>query len=165
MRFTRKQRYGPYEDTLRKRAALARKQRLERERLPLLAEMIAEQQPDADTVMAERAVKWTLWEQETRDRRAANWRRARAQLFAYGDNIRRTLTRLWNSAPYPATPEYLLDMLYQFDRGNLDPDNPPWVYRGPGLKTVDFTDIVNRARARQGLPPLDAPATHGTNGD
>ncbi|WP_299940024.1 class I SAM-dependent methyltransferase [uncultured Nitratireductor sp.] len=44
MRFHRREAYGPYEDTRRKRLALARKQRLEREKYPLLSEIIAEQQ-------------------------------------------------------------------------------------------------------------------------
>ncbi|TIQ93943.1 MAG: hypothetical protein E5X36_28125 [Mesorhizobium sp.] len=89
MRHFRTRRYGPFEDTRRKRLALARKQRLEREKLPLFSEMIAEEQPDADTVMAQRAEQAVIWEQNTRGRRAANWRRARSRLFAYGDNIRR----------------------------------------------------------------------------
>lgn len=163
MRFVRQRRYGPFEDTRRKRLALARKQRLERERLPLFSEMIAEQQPDADTVMADRAEKWVLWEQENRNRRAANWRRARARLFSYGDNVRQVLRDLWSKAPYPGTPEYLLDMLHSFDVGRLDPENPPWVYRGPGLNSFDMLAIVNRSRARMNLPPLqELPAAYGT---
>lgn len=149
MRFVKATRHGPFEDTNRKRAALARKQRLEREKLPLFAEMIGEQQPDADTVMAKRAVQWDRWQQEHRDRRAQLWRRARGRLFGYGDNIRPTLRRLWNVCPYPGTPVYLLDLLHSYDVGRLDPENPPWVYRGRGLKNFDIAPILERAKARQ----------------
>lgn len=154
MRFTRKPHFGPYEDTRRKRLALARKQRLERERLPLFAEQIAAEQPDADTVMAERAVKWELYKQEDRDKRAARWRVARAKLFEYGPNVRMVLRNLWKTCPYPGDPTYFHDFLHSYDNGRIDPENPPWVYRGPGLRGVAITDIINRARARQGLPPL-----------
>lgn len=150
MRFARAERSGPFEDTRRKRLALARKQRLEREKLPLLAELIAERQPDADTVMVQRATEWARWQQEVRDRRAAEWRRARGRLAAYGPNVRAALRRLWNQAPYPATSGYLLSMLHSFDTGRIDPDNPPWVYRGIGLRDVDLAEIVRRSRARMG---------------
>lgn len=149
MKFTRKHRHGPFEDTNRKRLALARKHRLEREKLPLFAEITAESQPDADTVMAERAVKFDNWQQRFRDDRAANWRKARSRLFSYGDNIRPTLRRLWNASPYPKDPVYLLDMLHSYAVGRLDVDNPPWGYRGTGLKTFDMTAILERAKARR----------------
>lgn len=148
MRFDRYLRSGPFQDTSRKRAALARKQRLERERLPLLADLVAEQQPAADAVMADRAERWERSEQAARDRRAADWRRARARLASYGDNLRPMLRQLWNAAPYPATPVYLLDMLHSFDRGNIDPECPPWVYKGAGLRAVDLDDIVRRSQHR-----------------
>ena len=48
MRFRRWPRVSAYEDTPRKRAALARAQRTQRDRLPLLAPLIAERQPSAD---------------------------------------------------------------------------------------------------------------------
>lgn len=149
MRFNRRQDYGPFEDTRRKRIALARKQRLERERFPLLAELIAEKQPDADTVMRERAERWVQWEQDYRQRQADLWRRARRRLWSYGDNTRRALYHLWQRAPYPATPVYLLDMLHSYDVGRLDPENPPWIYKGAGLKKVDFEAVRERARLRR----------------
>lgn len=167
MRFTRTRSYGPFEDTRRKRLALARKQRLEREALPLFAEQIAEQQPDADTVMAQRAVQWDQYQQATRDRKAARWREARRRLFSYGDNVRPLLRRLWAECPYPGTPEYCLDFFHGYDTGRIDPENPPWVYRGPGILPIaDYLGIVNRSRARQGLPPLaKLPAAYGNTGD
>lgn len=48
MRFRRWPRPPPFEDTTRKRAALARKQRLEREALPLFSNQIAVQQRGTD---------------------------------------------------------------------------------------------------------------------
>ncbi|GEM_PF-4959917 len=149
MKFFKTGRHGPFQDTSRKRAALARKQRLEREKFPLFSAEIAEQQKDADTVMQERAVKWDIWQQDHRNKKAALWRKARARLFAYGDNVRPRLTELWNSSPYPKAPEYLLDFLHSFSVGRIDLDNPPWIYRGPGLKAFDLAPILARAKARQ----------------
>ena len=56
MRFKRWPRVTPYEDTPRKRAAFLRSQRAQRDKLPLLAELIREGQHDVDTEMARRAV-------------------------------------------------------------------------------------------------------------
>ena len=47
MRFHRFEAYRPYEVTPRKLSALARRQRAEREALPLFAEQIAAEQPSA----------------------------------------------------------------------------------------------------------------------
>ncbi|WP_333717802.1 hypothetical protein [Agrobacterium tumefaciens] len=149
MKFVKATRHGPFRDTSRKRAALARKQRLEREKLPLFSTQIAEQQKDADTVMEERAAKWAIWQQDHRDKKASLWRKARARLFAYGDNVRPRLRNLWNTSPYPKNPEYLLDFLHSFSVGRVDLDNPPWVYRGSGLKAFDVAPILARAKARQ----------------
>lgn len=154
MRFIRTQHYGPFEDTRRKRLALARKQRLEREALPLFAEQIATEQPNADVVMAQRAIQWDEYQQRTRDAKAAKWREARRRLFSYGDNIRPVLRRLWNECPYPGDPGYLVGFLHSYDVGRIDPDNPPWVYKGGGLNSFDMLPIINRARARRGLPAL-----------
>lgn len=56
MRFRRWHRPEPYGDTSRKRAAFLRKQRLERDALPLFAEEIAAGQHGVDEEMARRAV-------------------------------------------------------------------------------------------------------------
>jgi len=129
MRFKRWPRYG-WSDTPRKRAALRRKQRLEREALPLLADIVAEQQPDEDAVMAERAAKWLQWEADDRRQRAARWRQARARLNTYGNNVRRSLIAAWNDAPYPADPGYLLDMCHRYDTGRFSLDAWPWTPEG-----------------------------------
>lgn len=126
MRFRRWPRVPAYQDTPRKRAALARTQRAEREKLPLLRDLIAEQQPSADAEMARRAAWWPKLQQEARDRRAQDWRRARRHLAGCGDTLRRVIRQLWRDCPYPADPSYLLDLLHAIDAGRIDPARPPW---------------------------------------
>ena len=83
MRFRRWHRPEPYDDTSRKRAAFLRKQRLEREALPLFAEEIAAGQHGVDEEMARRAIWWDKAERERRCLRAASWRKARARPVSY----------------------------------------------------------------------------------
>ena len=125
MRFRRVGRH-PWSDTPRKRSALRRKQRIEREALPLLSELIAEAQPSEDEIMAMRADWWSRWEQDRRDHQAAKWREARRRLAEYSDNERAALRDAWDDAPYPADPVYLLDMLHSYDLGYFDLDTLPW---------------------------------------
>lgn len=129
MRFRRWPRVEPYADTSRKRAAFHRSQRLQREKLPLLSGLIAEAQPDVDIEMARRAAWWPEQQQDGRNARAREWRRARARLFAHWSNIRPRLSELWRTSPYPADPVYLHGLLTAFDRGRLDLDYPPWTPR------------------------------------
>ena len=126
MRFRRLPRVSAYDDTPRKPAALARAQQAQRDKFPLLAPLIAEQQPSADAEMARRAAWWPKVQQRDRDRRAHHWRRARTRLAGYGDNLRPLLIRLWRDCPYPADPVYLLDLLHSVDTGRIDPECPPW---------------------------------------
>lgn len=156
MRFVKAQRHGPFVDTSRKRAALRRKQRLEREALPLFADQVAAQQPSEDDVMAARAVRWDRWQDDYRAQRAALWRRARQRLAAYGENTRRILRHLWNTAPYPGTPGYLLDMLHSFDVGRLDPENPPWIWRGGEMNMEAVRLTIERIKARNATKGMAA---------
>jgi hypothetical protein len=126
MRFRRWPHVSPYEDTPRKRAALARTQREQRERLPLLRDLIAERQPSADAEMARRAEWWSRIQRQGRDHRAADWRRARTRLARYGENLRSVIRQMWRDCPYPADPVYLLDLLHAIDAGRIDPECPPW---------------------------------------
>ena len=128
MRFRRWPRVEPYVDTSRKRAAFHRSQRQQREKLPLFAGLIAEGQHDVETEMARRALRWPELQQEKRDRRARDWRRARARLAVHGGNMRAVLRQLWQECPYPADPSYLLDLLHQIEVGRIDPECPPWKY-------------------------------------
>lgn len=130
MRFRPWPKPEPYRDTSRKRAAFKRKQRLEREALPLFAEMIAERQHSVDEEMVRRHIWWDEREREQRTQRAAHWRKARDRLFALSDPLRCTVRDLWRRCPYPADPTYLLDLLHQIDAGRVDPHRPPWVFDG-----------------------------------
>ncbi|WP_454010809.1 hypothetical protein [Aquamicrobium terrae] len=130
MRFRRWHRPEPYRDTSRKRAAFKRKQRLEREALPLFADMIAAGQNSVDEEMAHRAVWWDEAERDERNRRAAGWRKARARLFALPDDLRHAVRDLWRACPYPADAANLLDLLHQIAVGRVDPHRPPWIFDG-----------------------------------
>ena len=112
MRFRRWPRPTAYGDTSRKRAAFLRKQRLDRESLPLFAAQIAARQHGVDEEMARRAEWWDDYERDRRDQRAARWREARARLFALDDAPRHTVRALWRTCPYPADPASFADMLH-----------------------------------------------------
>lgn len=129
MRFRRWHRPEPYGDTPRKRAAFRRKQRLEREALPLFAEQIASTQHCVDAEMARRVVWWSEFERDWRNDRAAWWRKGRARLFALPDALRGLVRQIWRTCPYPADPASFADFLHQIAVGKLDPYNPPWIYR------------------------------------
>jgi hypothetical protein len=131
MRFRKWPRVTAYEDTPRKRAALVRSQRLEREKLPLLTELIGEQQSSAGEEMARRASLYQRSQQSDRDWRARKWREARSRLHGYEPKLRRILVALWRESPYPADPIYLLEFLSSIEKGRIDPRRPPWKYYGP----------------------------------
>ena len=128
MRFRRWPSPTAYRETSRKRAAFLRKQRLEREALPLFAAQIGARQHDVDEEMARRAVWWGDYERDRRNERAARWRQARARLFALDDRLRLTVRELWRTCPYPADPASFADMLHQIAVGRLDPYRPPWIF-------------------------------------
>jgi hypothetical protein len=115
MRFKPGLRAEPFNDTGRKRAACARSQRREREALPLLAPLIAEQQPTIDEVMAKRAVEWVVDQKKYRAGRAERWLTARARLDGYQPAIRRKLLSYWQTCQWPGDPSYFLSMLHLFD--------------------------------------------------
>ncbi|TWI27788.1 hypothetical protein [Paracoccus sulfuroxidans] len=115
-----------FTDTSRKRAALRRKQRLEREALPLLSHLIAETQPGEDEVMQDRAARWAASEIRSRKLRAERWREARRRLAALTSNERTALRHAWNHAPYPADPVYLLDFLHSYAAGRFTLDALPF---------------------------------------
>lgn len=126
MRFKPWPRIEPYIETPRKRAAVLVSQRRVREKHPLLAPLIAEQQPHPDAVLAERAESWPRWQQDRRDQRARDWRRARARLSTFEPLLRKRLRELWDTAPYPADPVYLLDFLHSVQVGRVDPATLKW---------------------------------------
>jgi len=117
MRFTRRPRCE-YIVTDRKRAAAVRLQRRQRDKLPLLAPLIAETQPSIDTLMTTRVANWIVLEQKGRDHRASQWRRGRALLDQHEPATRQALLAYWNGHRWlPGDPMYLLDLLYGFGRG------------------------------------------------
>ena len=118
MRFKRYPKHV-FEDTPRKRAALRRKQQREREALPLFAAQIASEQPDEDSVMAERAQRWDRTEDNWRKERAEKWRRGRAIIASYSHNEARALRHAWQCAPYPADPVYLLGFPHSYAGGRF----------------------------------------------
>jgi hypothetical protein len=128
MRFRKGARPTGYEETSRKRAAFLTKQRREREALPLFAGVIADGQHGVDEEMARRAEVWPLRQQQDRDARAAKWREARGRLFAFDDQRRAVIRRIWRTCPYPADPYSFADLLHQIRVGKVDPDRPPWAF-------------------------------------
>lgn len=128
MRFRRWPRPTPFEDSTRKREALIRKQRLEREALPLFSDQIAVQQPAVDEVLHDRAIGWMDAQRDRRTERAAHWRDARRRLFVLDSALRVTVRALWRTCPYPADLSYFADLLHQIAIGRLDPERPPWVF-------------------------------------
>lgn len=138
MRFKRCKRHS-FTDTSRKRAALRRKQRLEREALPLLADLVAEAQPSEDEVMSARAVQWLEQERRSRARRADRWCEARRRLSGFSANERAVLRDAWNRAPYPADPLSLLDFLHGYSVGRFTLDQMPFdlVARDPHGRRIN----------------------------
>lgn len=126
MRFHRWPKPRPYEETGRKRAAFLARQRREREALPLFADMIAAGQHSVDDEMAHRAEAWLRRQRDDRDHRARKWREVRARLFGFDDAVRRAIRLAWRTCPYPADPAYFGDLLTHIQRGQIDPDRPPW---------------------------------------
>ncbi len=88
--------------------------------MPLLAELVAEQQPSIDHVMHERVRLWTTTEQSDRDWRARQWRLARRLLDAHEPAVRRALLDYWNRHRWlPGDSTYLLGTINRFATGRL----------------------------------------------
>ena len=120
MRFHRFEAFRPYEVTPRKLSALARRQRAEREALPLFAEQIAAEQPSAAEVMAQRSTQWTRAFRRDRDRAAEQWRRGRRELRALPESQRTWFLRYWQQEwRGPLTAHYLLMLLNMARTGRL----------------------------------------------
>jgi hypothetical protein len=146
MRFKKRERYGAFEDTSRKRAAAGRAQQKQRNALPLFAEQIAADQPSIDQVMAERAAQWEKTEAQQRASRAAAWREARRRLAGFNDATRAVVLAYWNGHRWlPGDPSYLLDAMHSFERGRL-------VLDGDTLRPVQ---IVLPPRRRSSPPAAE----------
>jgi hypothetical protein len=110
MKFNRYLRYS-FKRTRRKDLAAERKMRLEREAMPLLAELIRENQPPLDGIMADRERRWIESEQKNRANRAKRWREARKLIAAMSPEKRKVLIEQWNRGIYPADPVYLFYLI------------------------------------------------------
>lgn len=109
-----------FEDTSRKRAAFRRKQKRERDALPLFAEQIAATQHSEDEEMHRRAVSSAAQELRDRNARAREWREARRWLDTMPRRTSRALRAAWDCAPYPADPSRLLGFLRDYEMGKID---------------------------------------------
>lgn len=118
MRFHRFGKYG-FRDTNLKRAAFARKQRAEREALPLFSEQVAAEQIGVDEEMAGRRAQWERHQVIDRKRRADKWREARQRLKGYQEPVRSALLAYWQQCKWPGDPSYFLSMLHMYDTGRL----------------------------------------------
>jgi hypothetical protein len=175
MRFRKWPRPTAYEETSRKRAAFATKQRREREAMPLFADMIAATQHSVDEEMARRAAWWPDQQQRLRDERAAVWRQARTRLFAFPEALRRSIRRAWRDCPHPADPYSFADLLHQIRVGKVDPDRPPWKHHAriaarttavPAFFADAFKQIgQRRIEPGPGQPPVEVPHYCGSLGN
>jgi len=124
MRFDR---YGhsAFRDTARKRAAAERRQRREREALPLLADFIAAEQPSIDDVMTERAQRWAATEQAHRDRHAQVWRNNRRRLFSIPQPERAHVLAYWNAHKwFPGGAVHFSGFLGLYEEGQIEALTP-----------------------------------------
>lgn len=95
MLFDHYPRYEGFRDTPRKRSAVLRKQRIEREALPLFAEQIAAMQPSVNEVMAKRSLQADVFEVERRKFKAKWWRIARQSYYRLPAEQRMKVLTRW----------------------------------------------------------------------
>jgi hypothetical protein len=139
---------SPYEDTRRKRLAALRSQQRERDRFPLLADHIKDQQPGLDEIMARRAEQWEQIEATSRNSRAEAWRKARRLFYTFDAETRRIIRFYWNSHRwYPGDPSYFSYVLKCLQKGTL-------IKRGGTLEPVSVTISVSQSIDRiEGVAP------------
>lgn len=97
MRFARLECYDPITFTERKAAAFARRQRRERDALPLFADQVAAKQTDWETEQMRRQELARQCEKGMRDLEAKHWRQARADYFAMNAKQRAACISEWNA--------------------------------------------------------------------
>jgi hypothetical protein len=97
MKFKRLERYEPLTFSARKAAAFQKKQQRERDKFPLLAELIAEEQSDWESEKDKRQRQDRLYEQRIRDGDARRWRAARAEYFALPAEQRAACKAEWDA--------------------------------------------------------------------
>lgn len=102
--------------TSRRAAALRRKQRLEREALPLFAAQVAARQPSEDDVRAARQAAQDRWHREARDYAASVWRDARRRLRALPSEVAAAVLAVWNRSGCPGSHEYFAERVTRAER-------------------------------------------------
>lgn len=112
MRFKRLLREKPKTERTPRRVAAAKKAvQAQRDKLGMFAdqfpvETVEERLDRIDQARID-------WSKSFRSQRAASWFKARRLLLSQPDEVRQALIEEWNAAPYPGSPEYLLDFLWQ----------------------------------------------------
>jgi len=117
MRFNRWSKPVPLNLSDRQRENIGKRQQRQQQAFPLLAELIAEQQPTIAEEIAHREQAWAAWQQSWRKTRSDMWRNARRQFYALPAEQRQRLRTYWNSCRYPGNPEYLLGILHDISIG------------------------------------------------
>lgn len=114
MRYTRLPR--PIEATVNeKRIANAEKYfKRQRDKMPLLAEQIAEEQPEPVQYLLDWDNSFACGWREFRSLAARQWREARRQLAALDATTRRMIEVRWKTSLCPGDPAYLLGMIRHF---------------------------------------------------
>ena len=136
MKFNRYPHRSQYRRPVTKRriAAAERALKRERDKFPLLADWIAEQQPTA----VERVEFYNDAGDRRfaafRDNRAKTWKRARAELRKLPKAERQRLIAQWDASPYPKDAEYFADFLTQ----NI-----------PGLKERKLAEMEEEIKRRK----------------
>ncbi|MFZ2629686.1 MAG: hypothetical protein WAX67_12510 [Rugosibacter sp.] len=113
MMFDRYPRYEGFRDTPRKRSAVLRKQRSERESLPLFADQVAALQPSVDEVMAKRSSLADTVEMERRKFVAKWWRVARASFYGLPSDQKAKVITRWRRWWGPRNSSCLLYLCAQ----------------------------------------------------
>lgn len=111
MKFTRRSRTSPRPITNRRLKLAEKALQRERDKFPLLADWVAEQQPTPlgrlEHFQDAAVVREKMWRQHTAD----TWRRARRWLFILSECDRRKLIAEWNNSFCPKTSEYFADFI------------------------------------------------------
>ncbi len=108
------------EITPRRISSVKRKFKREQERLPLFAEIIAEEQPSPEQHLIEFEQRYSLAEQERRNSTAKSWRRARKIIKAMPDAVKADFYARHHKSSAPKTAWYVLAMLHTFYRPYYD---------------------------------------------
>lgn len=111
MRFTRYERHNPIDFNARRLAAFARKQARERERYPLLADHVADEQHSVEEEITRRTARAGSFEQRMRDYYARSWRDARRIYFSQPEAVRAVIRAKWSTWVGPTTSTYFAWMV------------------------------------------------------